>query len=492
MRGAIWVGVGVLVSLFWPAPADVSSVGLAAGSSPQGAVYDIDERSHPALAAAWEAFARQDWDDPDLAGLPELRRARLITIDGPRARVWLDAGAAENLRSLGVRLRLACDRTPPPARTASVDLPPSSVPSGVLTSLAAAVSQKQMMTHLDEISRKIPTRYCYTGGMRSATRYVLQRLRQYKLDRSYYDTFNYAGYTIRNVVGVKIGTLYPDRIYIIGAHLDSISPVPNTSAPGAEDNGSGSAGVVEAARLFARLRTESTLYFVCFTGEEVGLIGSEHLAAQAAEEGWDLQGFFDMDMVGFDLPGEPDLWLEGFHANPGSVALLDLLEATARSYTDLSVYRYPKDGWGSDHEAFDEFGFPAALTIDYDWDSYSCYHKTCDVVANIVPSHLRKMVLTNVLAAAQAAGLQSSPGSIKGTVDTTGSGIGAGVKIELVGTGYQPVTTGASGTFVLRAILPGDYTLRASAPRYRTKELPVVVEEERTTKLTVRLTPAAK
>ena len=457
--------------------------------STDGAVYELDRRSHPALTGGWDALRRGEWLDPNLAALPALQGARLLHDGGDWALLWMIPEQAEDLQACGVRLG-------PPRPRPSV-VPGRSLPENLygarslttLQSLAAAVNIDQMMMDLNAIATDIQTRYYNTTGMQAATQYVLDRFSEYGLDNAYFDSFAYNGYTIRNVIGVKTGTLYPSQIYLICGHLDSTSQQAQTLAPGAEDNGSGSVGVLEAARLLGPLPTDATLYFVCFTAEEQGLIGSEHLAQIADQQNWDLRGVLNMDMVGYDLPGPPDIWIEGFPGNPGSVALLDLLEDVANTYTDMTVYRYPDDGFGSDHVPFNDHGFPASLSIDYDWDSYACYHRTCDVVGNIVQNQFRRMVVTVTIAGAELAGLSSDLGSVEGIADRTDSADDSGILIEVVGTGYTPATSGPGGVFTLPDLLPGGYTLRASAQGYETVEEPVTIVDGEVTRVRIPLDP---
>ncbi len=394
---------------------------------------------------------------------------------GDRLQLWLGGRQAEARE----RARLTVPGSP------RQDL----VPSPLLESLAGAVNIDSMMASLGAISVDIRTRYYRTSGMQQATQLALDRFLAYGCDDAYFDTFTYNGYSIRNVIGVKRGSVYPSRIYMICGHLDSTSPQHDTLAPGAEDNGSGAMGVLEAARLLAPLRTEATLYFVCFTAEEQGLIGSEHLASIAEQEQWDLRGVLNMDMVGYDAPGDPSLWIEGFHSNAGSVALMDLLESVADAYTDLEVYRYPGEGWGSDHETFNAHGFPAILAIDYNWDSYACYHETCDEISNIVPYQYRRMLVAVTVLGAQLAGLDASLGLVDGTADRTDSTNDAGIRLEIPGTGYAPVLSGAGGSFRIPDLLPGRYTLRASAYGYRTAEIGFTVIGGQPTHVVIHIDP---
>ena len=108
---------------------------------------------------------------------------------------------------------------------------------------------------------------------------------------------------ITNVVATLRGTdpTARDRVYVVGAHYDSrVTDVLNATsdAPGANDDGSGTAAVIELARVMAPRPTEATIVFVAFAGEEQGLFGSDHFAELAKQNGWNIQGVLNMDIVG--------------------------------------------------------------------------------------------------------------------------------------------------------------------------------------------------
>jgi Peptidase family M28 len=107
--------------------------------------------------------------------------------------------------------------------------------------------------------------------------------------------------TITNVIATLRGDASPERVYVISGHLDSrVSDVMNATAdaPGADDDASGVAVVMELARVFATRRTEGTLVFAVVAGEEQGLYGSAYMAAQMKAAGVDVQGMFSNDIVG--------------------------------------------------------------------------------------------------------------------------------------------------------------------------------------------------
>src|SRR5499425_2873471 len=107
--------------------------------------------------------------------------------------------------------------------------------------------------------------------------------------------------TITNVIATLQGTANPARYYVVTGHLDSrVTDVLDftSDAPGADDDGSGVAVVLELARLFATQQFPGTIVFAAVAGEEQGLYGSSHMAAQMKAAGADVQGMFSNDIVG--------------------------------------------------------------------------------------------------------------------------------------------------------------------------------------------------
>ena len=104
-----------------------------------------------------------------------------------------------------------------------------------------------------------------------------------------------------NVVAVQRGTKYPNRYIIMSGDIDSrISDPANFTddSPGANDNASGMAGTIEAARVLSKYKFESSIIYVGLSGEEQGLFGGKGLAAYAKEKGWDIVGILNNDMIG--------------------------------------------------------------------------------------------------------------------------------------------------------------------------------------------------
>src|SRR5690242_7594659 len=198
--------------------------------------------------------------------------------------------------------------------------------------------------------------------------------------------------TITNVITTLKGTASPERFYVITGHLDSrVSDVLNFTddAPGADDDGSGVAVVLELVRVFATHQFPGTLVLATVAGEEQGIFGSAHMAAQMKAAGNDVQGMFSNDIVGASQAWDgtrPDphtvrLFVEGIPtaATPAQIALMQSVggendgatHQLARFVTDVApssltgmnirvIWRRDRYLRGSDHISFQQQGYPAA------------------------------------------------------------------------------------------------------------------------------------
>ncbi|HEX8005420.1 MAG TPA: M20/M25/M40 family metallo-hydrolase, partial [Trebonia sp.] len=140
--------------------------------------------------------------------------------------------------------------------------------------------------------------------------------------------------TITNVIATLQGTASPERFYVVTGHLDSrVTDVLNftSDAPGADDDATGVAVVLELARLFATRQFPGTLVFATVAGEEQGLYGSAHMAAQMKAAGADVQGMFSNDIV-----GASQAW-DGTRPDPHTVRLFVEGIPTAVTSTQISI-----------------------------------------------------------------------------------------------------------------------------------------------------------
>jgi hypothetical protein len=219
----------------------------------------------------------------------------------------------------------------------------------------------------------IATRYTNTAQCDTAERYVYERFLAMGYQDVEFDPYTFGSTHARNVIATLPGTTNPERIVIIGGHLDATSQSPTTSAKGANDNASGVASVLLAADILKNYSFHSTIRFIAFTGEEQGLYGSEHYAAAAAAAGDSIEGVVICDMVAW-YDTEYKLIVEG--ETPWDW-LMQIMKDACAAYTGLAT-RLDYYSWGSDHVPFQDEGFPTFLAIEKQYDLYPCYHRMCD------------------------------------------------------------------------------------------------------------------
>lgn len=174
--------------------------------------------------------------------------------------------------------------------------------------------------------------------------------------------YPYFGITARNIIAVLPGITKPEEVTVLGAHLDSTAWFSRTS-PGADDNGSGSAALLEAARLLRQYRFERTIHIVFFTGEEQGLVGSQ---AYVAEHGAQVVSAINLDMFGWDGDGDRCFEIDMGDQVAGSQEIGQCIADSVTAYSlglSYDLYTHPSVG-SSDHISFWKEGIPAVAIFE--------------------------------------------------------------------------------------------------------------------------------
>ena len=186
----------------------------------------------------------------------------------------------------------------------------------------------------------------------------------------------------KNVVGSKMGYEYPDEEVILVAHYDSISNLPWDTAPGADDNASGTSAVLTIAKALRDVRAKRTIRYLLVSGEEQGLWGSRAYAEWARENDMNIVAVLNMDMIAYldediiDLDirdTEPYTWLGDYIYEVGKLYL-----------PEITIYPHQEGSGGSDHIPFWENGYPAICNIEHPGDHwYPYYHTTEDRIEHL-------------------------------------------------------------------------------------------------------------
>jgi hypothetical protein len=184
-----------------------------------------------------------------------------------------------------------------------------------------------------------------------------------------------------NVVATKTGTTNPDEIYVICGHYDCTSNNPYYLAPGADDNGTGTVCVLEAARILKDYDFEATIRFVCFSREEQGLVGSGAYVQEAHAKGDSIVAALNFDMIGYEDIDPEDLEII---CNVPSLWLGDQFEAAAGLYVpDLAIHRQVSSHVGSDNSSFWDAGYDGFCGIEDSPLNNPYYHRTTDAIGTI-------------------------------------------------------------------------------------------------------------
>lgn len=276
-----------------------------------------------------------------------------------------------------------------------------------------------------------------------------------------------------NVVAVKRGTKYPNRYIIMSGDMDSRVSDPNnfsSDSPGANDNASGMAGTLEAARVLSKYDFENSIIFVGLSGEEQGLYGGKGLAAYAKENDWEIIGILNNDMIGnikgvdgiisnvdFRIFSEPVPPTEtqrerkarrfyGGEVDGISRQLARYVHKTTKTYmpemNPLLIYRLDRFGRGGHHRPFNDEGF-AGIRIMEAHENYTQQHQDIrtengieygDKLEHVNFDYAKKLTAVNAINLASLAWAPPSPVAVN-----IGGIVEASAKLQ-----WSPVA-GASG-----------------------------------------------
>ncbi|HYD13716.1 MAG TPA: M28 family peptidase [Allosphingosinicella sp.] len=263
---------------------------------------------------------------------------------------------------------------------------------------------------------------------------------------------------VENVVAIQRGTGDPNRVVIITGHIDSrVTDVMNATsdAPGANDDGSGTAAVIEAARVLSRHRFAGTIVYAALSGEEQGLVGGRILADYARAQGWQVLANLNNDIIGNSCGSDGTcddahvrVFSEGLRWQGGDQIrgqvrslggendspsrnlsrFLDTLADQLRIGLDVrQIWRNDRFGRGGDHTEFLNAGYPAVrMTVAV--ENYDAQHQDLrnedgtrfgDTIDRMDFPYLRKVTQLNVAALAELARAPMPPEpTVEGAVST--------------------------------------------------------------------------
>ncbi|OGS40906.1 MAG: hypothetical protein A3K77_03315 [Euryarchaeota archaeon RBG_13_31_8] len=239
-------------------------------------------------------------------------------------------------------------------------------------------------------------------GCVDAAEYIYNEFSSMGLDVRY-DNWVYGGYDSNNVEATLPGSdTNSDDIYIICGHYDTVY-----DSPGADDDGSGVVAVLIAAQLMSQLEFNNTIRFVTFSGEEEGLYGSYMYVQDAYNNGDDIKGVLNADMISFALNDEQASSLK-IYEDDLSEWLYDFTFSVNQEYDEYIDLALIHSGWswGSDHYYFWEFGYNAIFYHEYEFNDY--YHSPEDTIEHMNLTYDKKTTRLIIATLSELAELSST------------------------------------------------------------------------------------
>jgi hypothetical protein len=312
------------------------------------------------------------------------------------------------------------------------------------------------------------TRYTFTPQNEACALWLHDMLASYGLEAEFFE-YEQSG-TRKDVIGTLPGVVEPEKVVYMTSHFDSISDDATYHAPGADDNASGVASFLEAARVLSQYSFRYTIKFVGFDGEEQGYKGSWAYVLHLMEIGEDVVGCYNLDMVayrGVD-PDPPDMVI---YSNEASLDMAYVLRDAALHYfpTELEPIVYSDGNPSSDHESFWAHGYKAVFEIEdevFGDDFCPWIHTTEDRIERYPTDYPTHMAAAAAAAVAHTAipvvptGLENRPGTavvrLEPAYPNPASGpavfalelpVGEGIRLSIHDAGGRQVRVLASGDF---------------------------------------------
>ncbi len=255
-----------------------------------------------------------------------------------------------------------------------------------------------------------------------------------------------------NVLAIQKGTEFPNRYIIMSGDIDSRVTDANNftdDAPGANDNATGMAGTIEAARVLSKYKFPVSIIYIGLSGEEQGLYGGQYMARVAKEKGWDIIGVINNDMIGniHGIDGVIDNSTFRVFSEAISMSASDREKSAMRFYggevdgpsrqlaryidklTDkymtnldaIMIYRLDRFGRGGHHKPFNDAGFTGVRIMETH-ENYNRQHQDIrtengiaygDVIESIDFDYAAKLTAVNALTLASLAAAPQAPKNVK-------------------------------------------------------------------------------
>ncbi len=277
--------------------------------------------------------------------------------------------------------------------------------------MVTAVSEARVTGWVQAL-QDFDTRHTYTQGNTDAGDWLVDYFTDIGVMVERH-AFSFSGHTEENIIARIPGTTYPDEIVIISGHFDSTSEQPTTLAPGADDDASAIAAVMEAAFISRDYPLQRTVEFICYNAEEQGRRGSIAVAQDYLAADKDIVAVLNADMIGYWPTGwgrDLDVAYE-----PVSEWLADAVISACDRYVGIPISKKLSGVCRDDHVSFTALGIPAVTAMDC-WEAHNggiggestpFYHRSTDTIETLNLPCMTQAIQVSIAALAELAGTGS-------------------------------------------------------------------------------------
>jgi len=287
-----------------------------------------------------------------------------------------------------------------------------------IASLIQEINVSMIQGYIENLTAFGP-RVTATSACEEAGIYIYNEFLEMGLDVRIHE-WTYEEYYGDNIVATIHGVNESsDEIYIICAHYDSVP-----GSPGADDDGSGTAAVLSAAKAMNKNVFDHTVRFIAFSGEEQGLFGSYFYVEEANESNDNIIAVLNVDMIGFAETEDDANKINVYEDEYSNWITAFTADISEQYQTHIKIEVIPSGySWGSDHYYFWEAGYNGIFYAEYNFNDY--YHSPEDTIENMNIPYAVKCTKLIIATLAELAHFKSEPykpitpiGFASGIVDT--------------------------------------------------------------------------
>lgn len=247
-------------------------------------------------------------------------------------------------------------------------------------SLADEVNSDSITSYIQRL-QDFYCRFSFTDSSYAASQWLKERFEGWGYQTEFDSFYEVKAAAERNVVATSPGSQAPEKQMIICGHFDATSNNANF-APGADDNASGTAAALEAARVFAGANGDYTIKFIAWAAEEDGCLGSYHYAGNAYSESADIAAVLNYDMIGFRDDEYLDNYIQSMDKTSEWLSNL-YLDVSSMYVPSLINFEVPPMG-GSDWISFASRGYSSIGMEEANQTQFNPnYHSTTDLLSTL-------------------------------------------------------------------------------------------------------------